>query len=137
MKGLYCWVGFHKKEVPFDQADRNGGVSNYKLIRLVNLAIEGITSYTTSPLRISMIAGILVSFLAFAYLIFMFVKTLVWGEVITGFPTLICVILFLGGMQLLALGIIGEYIGRIFNETKGRPPYIVESYNGEKNDFPM
>lgn len=132
MKGLYCWVGFNKKEVAFDRADRVQGSSNYKLKKLVNLAIEGITSYTTAPLRISMVAGVLVSLLAFGYLIFMFVKTLVWGEVVSGFPTLICVILFLGGMQLLALGIIGEYVGRIFNETKGRPPYIVDSYNDDR-----
>lgn len=131
MKGLYCWIGFEKKEVTFDRANREAGKSNYKLSKLFNLAIEGITSYSTAPLRISAIVGLAVSFLAFAYLIFMFVKTLIWGEVVTGFPTLICVILFLGGMQLLALGIIGEYIGRIFNETKGRPPYIVESYNDE------
>lgn len=130
MKGLYCWIGFNKKEVTFDRGSRENGRSNYKMSKLVNLAIEGITSYTTAPLRISTVAGIIVSLLAFAYLIFMFVKTLVFGEVVTGFPTLICVILFLGGMQLLALGIIGEYVGRIFNETKGRPPYIVDSYNG-------
>ena len=129
MKGLYCWVGFNKKEVSFDRGNREHGKSNYKISKLVNLAVEGITSYTTSPLRISTVVGIIVSLLAFAYLIFIFVKTLVWGEVVTGFPTLICVILFLGGMQLLALGIIGEYIGRIFNETKGRPPYIVAVYN--------
>lgn len=133
MKGLYCWVGFDKKEVRFDRGNRENGKSNYKISKLINLAVEGITSYTTAPLRISTIVGIIVSVLAFAYLVFMFVKTLVWGEEVTGFPTLICVILFLGGMQLLALGIIGEYIGRIFNETKRRPPYIVESYNGMKD----
>lgn len=133
MKGLYCWVGFNKKEVTFDRADREAGKSNFHLIKLLNLAIEGITSYTTSPLRYATVSGLLVSLCAFIYLIYMLVKTLVWGEVVAGFPTLICVILFLGGMQLLALGIIGEYIGRIFNETKGRPPYMVESYNEERD----
>ncbi len=135
MKGLYCWVGFEKKEVVFDRGDRENGKSSYKLAKLVNLAIEGITSYTTTPLRISTVAGIIVSLMAFGYLVYMFVKTLLWGEVVTGFPTLICVILFLGGMQLLALGIIGEYIGRIFNETKRRPPYIIESFNEERNSL--
>lgn len=91
------------------------------------MAIDGITGYTTVPLRMAALAGALVSLCAFVYLIFMFVKTLVWGETVTGFPTLICVILFLGGLQLLALGIIGEYIGRIFNEVKHRPPYIVDT----------
>lgn len=131
-KGLYCWIGFKKKEVAFDRADRQAGKSNYNLRKLLNLAVEGITSYTTTPLRISIVAGLLVSLLAFAYLVFMFMKTLIWGEEVSGFPTLICVILFLGGMQLLALGIIGEYVGRIFNETKGRPPYVVQQYNSEK-----
>lgn len=134
MKGLYCWVGFNKKEVTFDRADREAGKSNFKLFKLINLAIEGITSYTTSPLRYATVSGIFVSLCAFIYLIYILVKTLAWGEEVAGFPTLICVILFLGGMQLLALGIIGEYIGRIFNETKGRPPYIVESFNEERNE---
>ncbi len=128
-KGLYCWIGFRKKEVSFDRGDRMAGKSNYTFRKLLNLAVEGITSYTTAPLRISIVAGLLVSLLAFIYLVFMFMKTLIWGEEVSGFPTLICVILFLGGMQLLALGIIGEYVGRIFNETKGRPPYVVEQYN--------
>lgn len=134
-KGLYCWIGFKKKEVAFDRGDRFAGKSNYNILKLLNLAVEGITSYTTAPLRIAILVGLLVSLMAFIYLIFMFMKTLIWGEKVTGFPTLICVILFLGGMQLLALGIIGEYIGRIFNETKGRPPYVVESYNFKKAMF--
>lgn len=134
MKGLYCWVGFNKKAVEFDTADRQIGESNFRLTRLLNLAIEGITSYTTSPLRIATVSGLIVSLCAFIYLIYILVKTLVWGEVVAGFPTLICVILFLGGMQLLALGIIGEYIGRIFNETKGRPPYLIESFNEENQN---
>lgn len=131
-KGLYCWVGFKKKEVAFDRADRQAGKSNFNLLKLINLAVEGVTSYTTIPLRISIIVGLLVSVMAFVYLIVMFMKTLIWGEKVTGYPSLMCVILFLGGMQLLALGIIGEYIGRIFNESKGRPPYVVESYNFKK-----
>jgi glycosyltransferase, group 2 family len=130
-KGLYCWIGFNKKDVPFVTMNRTAGKSNFGMIKLFNLAIEGITSYTTTPLRISTFIGIIISLLAFAYLIFILFKTLIWGESVSGFPTLICVILFLGGIQLLALGIIGEYIGRIFNETKGRPPYIIDSYNDE------
>lgn len=131
-KGLYCWVGYKKKEVTFDRADRQAGKSNFNLLKLINLAVEGVTSYTTVPLRISIIAGLIVSILAFVYLLVMFTKTLIFGEKVIGYPSLMCVILFLGGMQLLALGIIGEYIGRIFNETKGRPPYVVESYNFKK-----
>lgn len=128
-KGLYCWVGFPKKGVPYSPLQRAGGKSSFSFWKLVNLAVDGLTSYTTSPLRISTLVGVLVSLAAFAYLLFILIKTIVWGEDVSGFPTLICVILFLGGMQLLALGIIGEYIGRIFNEAKMRPPYVVESYN--------
>lgn len=126
-KGLFCWVGFNKKGVDFVNAERHAGKSSFGFLKLFNMAIDGITGYTTVPLRMAALAGALVSLCAFVYLIFMFVKTLVWGETVTGFPTLICVILFLGGLQLLALGIIGEYIGRIFNEVKHRPPYIVDT----------
>ena len=130
-KGLYCWVGYNKKEILFDQADRTEGKSSFNFRGLMNLAIEGITCFTTAPLRISSILGFVVSLVAIIYLLYVIVKTIVWGETVEGFPTLLCVILFLGGVQLIALGIIGEYIGRIFNETKMRPPYIVESYNGK------
>lgn len=129
-KGLFCWIGFDKKGVKFESGDRVAGVSNYNFRRLLGLALDGVTSYTTAPLRIATVVGLLVSLAAFAYLIFVVVKTLVWGEAVSGFPTLICIILFLGGMQLLALGIIGEYVGRIFTQAKARPPYIVEQYQG-------
>lgn len=131
-KGLYCWVGFNKKEILFEQGDRLEGESSFNLRGLVNLAIEGITCFTTSPLRIATILGFIVSFVAFAYMITVLVKTIIWGDPVQGFPTLLCAVLFLGGSQLIALGIIGEYIGRIFNETKGRPVYIVESYNEQR-----
>ena len=131
-KGLYCWVGYRKKDVLFDQGDRTEGQSSFNLRGLVNLAIEGVTCFTTAPLRISAVIGFLVSLGALAYLIFVLVKTIFWGESVQGFPTLLCAILLLGGIQLIALGIIGEYIGRIFNETKQRPVYIAESYNETK-----
>lgn len=131
-KGLYCWVGYNKKEVLFDQGDREEGVSSFNFKSLLNLAIEGITCFTTAPLRISTVIGFLISLIALIYIIVIVVKTLVWGDPVAGFPTLLCVILFLGGMQLVAIGIIGEYIGRIFSETKGRPVYWAESYNEKK-----
>mgnify|MGYP007006967283 FL=1 len=96
------------------------------------MAVEGVTSFTVAPLRISTFAGIIVSLVAFIYMCFIMFKTLIWGEVVQGFPTLMVVILFLGGIQLLSLGVIGEYIGRIFNETKNRPTYIAREYNGVK-----
>jgi glycosyltransferase involved in cell wall biosynthesis len=131
-KGLYCWIGYNKKEIRFDQADRIDGKSSFNLFRLMNLAIEGITSFTTAPLRLATILGFIISIIAFLYLIFIIFKTIFIGESVHGFPTLIVVILFLGGVQLLTIGIIGEYIARIFNETKNRPIYIAESYNEKK-----
>lgn len=130
-KGLYCWIGYKKKELLYDQADRQEGKSSFNYIGLLNLAIDGITGFTTSPLRISSVMGFIVSLAAFVYLVITLTKTILYGEPVQGYPTLICVILFLGGCQLIAIGIIGEYVGRIFNETKNRPVYIAESYNDE------
>lgn len=130
-KGLYCWIGYKKISVEFEQKDRIAGTSSWNYKSLLNLAIDGIVSFTTFPLRIASIVGFTISFAAFLYMIYIILKTIFWGENVAGFPTLLCVILFLGGFQLLALGIIGEYVGRIFNETKRRPVYIVREYNNE------
>lgn len=132
-KGLYCWVGFRKKAIDYNTADRLQGQSSFNFRSLLNLAVEGVTSYTAAPLRISTIMGTIISLLALAYMVYVICKTIFYGEPVTGFPTLLCCILFLGGVQLLSLGIIGEYIGRIFNETKQRPPYIVESHTPADN----
>lgn len=131
-KGLYCWVGFNKKAVEFETRDRAAGKSTFNYRALFNLAVDGITSYTTSPLRIASVLGVAVALCAILYLIFVVVKYLIYGESVQGYPTIICLILFLGGVQLLALGIIGEYIGRIFVESKRRPPYVVDNFNGEE-----
>lgn len=131
-KGMYCWIGFHKKEIVFDRGDRVEGASNWKMSGLFNLAIDGITSFTTVPLRIASVLGVFVSSDAIIYMFWILIKTLIWGDPVAGFPTLMVVILFLGGCQLLALGIIGEYLGRVFNESKNRPAYIAREYNGEK-----
>ena len=130
--GMYCWIGFRKKEIKFEQEDRVAGTSSFNFFSLLSLAVEGVTSFTVAPLRISTFAGIIVSLVAFISMSFIMFKTLIWGEVVQGFPTLMVVILFLGGIQLLSLGVIGEYIGRIFNETKNRPTYIAREYNGVK-----
>ena len=125
-KGLYCWIGFKKAGVPYETAERHAGKSSFGARRLFRLGIAGITDYTTMPLRLASVMGLLVSLAAFAYMIFIIVRTILYGEPVTGFPTIVCLILFLGGIQLLALGIIGEYIARIYKESKHRPPYIVE-----------
>ena len=130
-KGMFCWIGFNKKEIEFEQGDRVAGQTSWNYLSLFNLAIEGITSFTIAPLRLSTMIGIIVSLIAFIYMCVIITKTLIWGEDVQGFPTLMVVILFLGGVQLLSLGIIGEYLGRIFHETKNRPVYVVKEYKRE------
>lgn len=129
-KGMFCWIGFNKKEVEFDRGDRVAGHSSWGYKQLFSLAIDGITSFTSAPLRISTFVGFIVSMLAFIYMIYVFVKALIWGDPVQGYPSMVILMLFLGGIQLLSLGIIGEYIGRIYNETKNRPDYIVRGFNG-------
>lgn len=124
-KGLYCWIGFRKTFVPFTTDDRREGHSSFNTWKLFNLAVEGITSYSTAPLRMATVMGTVISLLAFVYMIVVLMKTIIVGEPVPGYPTLICVILLLGGLQLLSIGIIGEYLSRIFHETKQRPVYIV------------
>ena len=132
-KGMYAWMGFRKKEIICDQQERVAGQSKWKFFSLLNLAIEGLTSFSVTPLRLSSILGGVVSIIAFVYMIIIITKTLIWGEPVAGYPSLMCIILFLGGIQLLSLGIIGEYLGRIFNETKNRPTYIARQYK-KQND---
>lgn len=131
-KGLFTWMGFKKKEITFDRQDRVAGNSSFNLFKLTLHAIDGITSFTTAPLRLATVLGFAVSIVAFIYMCYVLVKTLLWGDPVAGYPTLIIVILFLGGVQLISLGIIGEYLGRIFNETKDRPAYIVREIKGLK-----
>ena len=125
-KGLFCWIGFKKKEVVFDRGNRSEGVSRWNIRSLLNLAIDGITSFTTAPLRFATIIGAIIAFGAFCFLVFYIAKTLIIGDPVQGFTTLVSIVLFLGGVQLLSIGILGEYIGRIYNEAKGRPNYVVK-----------
>lgn len=131
-KGMFAWIGYNKKEILFDRGDRAAGKTNWNFWSLFNLAIEGITSFTTSPLRMSTIVGFVVSIFAFLYLFYFLIKTLIFGDSVQGFPTLIIVILFLGGIQLISLGILGEYLARIFHETKNRPVYVIKEYSGDE-----
>ena len=130
-KGMFCWIGFRKKEVLFDRGNRSAGESNWNFWSLFNLAIEGITSFTTAPLRFATIVGFVIAVLTFIYALYFVTKTLLIGDPVPGFTTLIVVVLFLGGIQLMAIGVLGEYIGRIFNESKKRPTYLASEYNEE------
>jgi len=131
-KGMYSWIGFNKKEILFEQQERIAGVSKWNYFKLLELAIEGITSFTISPLRLSSIIGVIVSLGAFFYMAYVFIEALIFGDPVKGYPTMMVVILLLGGFQLLSMGIMGEYLGRIFIETKNRPPYFARLYNGKK-----
>lgn len=132
-KGLFSWLGFKKKEILFDRDPRAAGETKWNYTKLINLAIEGITSFSIYPLKVSSYLGVLISFGAFIYMFVIIFKTVMFGEPVSGYPSLMSVILFLGGIQLLSLGIIGEYLGRIFNETKNRPVYLVQEYNDKKD----
>ena len=131
-KGMYCWIGFKKKEIPFNTNDRVAGRSTWSYRQLIGLAIEGIMSFTTAPLRVSAILGLIVSVVAFIYMCVVLAKTLLWGEPVAGYPTIIVLILFLGGVQLISLGIIGEYLGKTFNEVKNRPVYVISKIGLQK-----
>ena len=131
-KGLFSWIGYNKKEITFDRDARAAGKTKWNYLKLMNLAIDGITSFTTSPLRWSAIVGTLCSIVGFIYMLIIIFKTLIYGIDWPGYASTMVVILFLGGLQLIFLGVIGEYLGRAFYETKGRPLYFVDLYNDEK-----
>jgi len=131
-KGLFSWIGYNKKELLFDRDPRVAGNSKMSLLKLTSLAIDGITSFSVAPLRLASVLGLLISSAAFIYLLFVIIKTLLFGDPVAGYPSMISIILFMGGIQLVVLGIIGEYVGRIFYEAKGRPDYLVSEHNGKK-----
>jgi glycosyltransferase involved in cell wall biosynthesis len=127
MKGLYAWIGFRQKAIPYKRQARFTGKSKWNYWQLWNLALEGITSFTIIPLKLATYLGFLIAMAAFAYGLVMVFKVIFFGEAVRGFPTLLSVMLLLGGVQLIVLGFIGEYLGRIFDETKQRPLYLLES----------
>lgn len=128
MKGLFAWVGYPTTYVLYDRQPRCSGVSKWSYWKLWNLALEGITSFTVMPLKFATYAGLAVALLSMVYVAEVLVKTLIIGNPVAGYPSLMSVVLFLGGVQLMFLGVIGEYLGRVFNETKQRPLYLVERY---------
>lgn len=130
MKGLYAWVGFKKIAVPFDVQERQAGTSSWRMSKLLELAITGLTSFSDIPLRIWGFVGFVVSTIALIYAIYFLTYTLMYGADLPGFPSIIVAVMFLGGVQLLSIGIMGEYIARIFTEVKQRPKYLVAKKNG-------
>lgn len=135
MKGLFAWIGYRQKAVFYRREPRHAGKTKWNYWRLWNLAIEGITSFTTAPLRIATYLGLITAAGAFAYGTYMIIRTLLFGNPVPGYPSLIVIVLFLGGVQLIAIGVLGEYIGRIFTETKRRPLYFLNDYLPRKMDI--
>lgn len=133
-KGLFSWIGYNKKEILYDRDPRAAGKTKWNYKKLVDLSIDGITSFTTAPLRLSTITGIIISFIAFIYMLVIIIKTIISGIDVPGYASTMVVILFIGGIQLIFLGIIGEYLGRAFYESKNRPIYFVDTYNDEKEN---
>jgi glycosyltransferase involved in cell wall biosynthesis len=128
MKGLFTWIGFPQKAVPYKRDARHRGTTKWNYWALWNFALEGITSFTVVPLKIATYLGLVTALGAFIFGAVMVIETLVYGNPVAGYPSLMVVVLFLGGVQLTAIGLIGEYLGRMFNETKNRPLYFVNSY---------
>ena len=128
-KAMFSWIGYKKKEILYNRDPRLAGTTKWNYRKLSNLAIDGITSFTTAPLRIATITGLLISAISFLYIIYLLVRPLFGVSTGAGYSSTLAVILFMGGVQMLFLGIIGEYIGRIFNETKNRPLYFIEEYH--------
>lgn len=136
MKGLYAWVGFPQKAVPYSRQPRAAGHSKWNYWRLWNFALEGITSFSDAPLKLATYLGVMTSGLAFVYGVYFLIRTLLFGNPVPGYPSLIIVILFLGGVQLICLGIIGEYLARTYNESKRRALYLVKEYHPARDPLP-
>ncbi|KQZ60257.1 MULTISPECIES: glycosyltransferase family 2 protein [unclassified Lysobacter] len=128
MKGLFGWVGYNRVALPYHREARVAGASKFNFWRLWNLALEGITSFSTAPLRLATYLGLATALFAFGFGVWVVAKALLWGDPVAGWPTMMAVILFLGGVQLIALGLIGEYLGRLYEESKQRPLYLVDTW---------
>jgi glycosyltransferase involved in cell wall biosynthesis len=126
MKGLFSWVGFSSVGVPYERPARVAGQTKWNYRKLWNFALDGIISFSTVPLRVWSYIGVVISLLSFLYASFIVIRVIFWGKDLPGYASLLTVVLFLGGIQLLSLGVIGEYLSRLFVETKARPIYIVD-----------
>lgn len=126
-KGIFSWVGFKTHYIEYEVEDRNSGEFKWSFWKLFTYALNGIISFSDLPLKISSFTGIILCMIAFIYMIIIVIKTLIFGEAVAGFPTLICVILLTSGLQMFFMGILGQYVARTFTETKNRPIYIVKS----------
>lgn len=132
MKGLFAWIGYPEKEVLYNRDPRKAGDTKWNYWRLWNLALEGITSFSEAPLKLATYIGTIVAAFSFLYGIFVIVKTLLFGDPVAGYPSLMTAILFFSGVQLIFVGILGEYLARMFAEVKGRPLYLIQNYKATR-----
>jgi glycosyltransferase involved in cell wall biosynthesis len=128
MKGLFAWIGFAQKAVPYHRDPRYAGQTKWNYWKLWNFALEGFTSFTIAPLKVATYLGLVTALVAFVYAGIIIFEKLVYGNPVPGYPSIMVVILFLGGVQLISIGIIGEYLGRMFDEAKRRPLYFIKGY---------
>lgn len=134
-KGMYSYIGFRKKSIEYEESERAAGDTKWSISQLFKLAIDGITSYSTIPLRMWSIIGLIISIFSFIYLAYEMVKAVLFGSNVAGYPTLMAAVVFLGGIQLISLGAIGEYLARVFTETKNRPAYFVRKTSEERDEL--
>jgi glycosyltransferase involved in cell wall biosynthesis len=137
-KGIFAWVGFETYYMPYEVEERASGTSKWNFWKLMMYAFDGIIAFSNKPLVMSSIAGVFLFAIAILYLIIIVIKTLLWGDPVAGFPTLACLILMLSGIQLLSVGILGQYLAKSYTESKGRPVFIIkeELDNGSQQDLP-
>ena len=133
-KGIFAWIGYNTHYLPYTACERAAGTTKWNFRKLTNYAIDGIIGFSTKPLRISTFLGMLTAVIALLYLVVVILEKLIWGISIPGYATIIVLILFLGSMQLFCIGIIGEYVGRTFEQTKERPIYIVKEFLNYQNE---
>jgi hypothetical protein len=135
MKGIFAWVGFRQTGIIYTQGERAKGTTKFNFLRLLRFAFDGLTAFSNFPLRIWGLVGACISGAAFFYIVVRLIRTLIWGIDVPGYESTLAIVLFLGGMQLLTLGILGDYLGRVFDEVKGRPLYIVREIYPPSEDI--
>ena len=133
MKGLFSFIGFKKKAIFYEREQRFAGETKWNFIKLVNLAVRGITAFSTKPLRMIFVSGVIISIISFIFLGKILLKAIFYGDPVAGYPSIMSTVLFLGGIQLLSIGILGEYLGIVFSETKKRPIYFINEFYKSTN----
>ncbi len=132
MKGLFAWIGYKQKAVEYQRDARFAGTTKWNYLKLWNFAVTGVTSFTIAPLRLATLLGLVVAFMSFAYGVYFIIRTLILGNPVPGYPSLLVIMTMLGAVQLITLGIVGEYLGRMFDESKRRPLYLISTYEPPK-----